>query len=426
MDNKQISLFDCYNTDVVIDETLSACESVDGKPIEYIFKYYDDLNNDISHMTSRDDICTPMECVKTMVDYVPKSFWKSKKIKVLDPCCGNGNFGAYIRTKTNEDNIFYNDLNIIRLQNCKKILKPKHISVGDAFDLKNEFDCKYDLIIANPPYSGGGNKNRSLSNNFIEMSIDRLNSKGYLCFITPNNWMTYNNNNTTLAKLLNEGSFLVIDNDAKKFFPKVGSSFTIILWQKNVFDNKTKVFNNFLLKDIQDDIVIPKNLKFIPLYISQDVINIIEKSISNHETGFKYRCDLHNFTQKKFLSDTQDDVFTYRTIHTPRKTRYASKKQDIYDKWIIVIPLSTYYIPYIEHNVNTTQSVGYYEFSNKQEANKAIKKLTQDYIKMVIHITRYGNFNNIMVLKHMIYDEEICFSESEMTTIKKLIKYIKY
>lgn len=425
--NNSISLFNYNERDqIIINKKTNDYSLMDGKTIEEVFSYYDSLNNDNSHMSSRDDICTPMDCVKTMIDYIPNVFWDKKNITILDPCCGNGNFGAYIRTKTDNDNIYYNDLNIKRIKNCKKILNPKHISCTDAFNLTGEFNRKYDLIVANPPYSGGGNKNRSLSNSFIEHSIDILNNNGYLCFITPNNWMTYNNNNTTLKKLLNEGSFLVIDNNAKKYFPKIGSSFTIFLWQKGIFNNKTKIINSFLKKDVLTDVIIPKNMPFIPLYISQDIISIIIKAISPNATNFNYRCDLHNFTQKKFLSDIKTNEFPYETIHTVRKTRYSSKKQDIYDKWIIVIPLSTYYIPYIKHNVNTTQSVGYYDFSSYTEAKNFLSNLEQEYIKVIIHITRYGNFNNIKVLKHLIVDKYINFTTSEIKRIKELYNLIKY
>ena len=37
---------------------------------------------------------------------------------------------------------------------------------------------------------------------YIEKSIDMLKDGGFLCYVTPNNWMTYNSNNTTLKKLL--------------------------------------------------------------------------------------------------------------------------------------------------------------------------------------------------------------------------------
>ncbi|MGL4951342.1 MAG: Eco57I restriction-modification methylase domain-containing protein, partial [Mycoplasma sp.] len=72
-------------------------------------------------------------------------------------------------------------------------------------------------------------KNKSISNTFIEKSIELLKENGFLCFITPNNWMSYNNNNTTLKRLLNEGNFIMIDNDCKKYFGGVGSSFTILI-----------------------------------------------------------------------------------------------------------------------------------------------------------------------------------------------------
>lgn len=238
--------------------------------------------------------------------------------------------------------------------------------------------------------------------------------------------MTYNNNNTTLKKLLNEGSFIVIDNDVKKYFSGVGSSFTIIVWQKNVHNNKTLVINNFLMKDIQRDVKIPKNLPFIPLYISQTILNMIPKLISKCRNKFNYRCDLHNFTQKKLLSDIKDDTFKYETIHTMRKTRFATKKQDIYDKWLIIIPLSTYFVPILFHNVNVTQSVGYIAFENKNDANDYLNIITQPHFKLLIHLTRYGNFNNIMVLKHLNFDTKIIFNDDENDEILKLIKKIKY
>lgn len=389
-----------------------------------LFEFYDVLNKDQSHMLSKDDICTPMECVKKMIDYIPSELWYREKIKVLDPCAGNGNFGAYCMTKTSIDNIWFNEINKIRYDNCKRILNPKHMKSKDFFEITEK---DWDLIMANPPYSGGGNKNRSISNNFIEHAIDLLREKGYLCFVTPNNWMTYNNNNTTLRKLLEEGSFIVIDNDVKKYFKGVGSSFTIFIWQKGIFNNKTHIVNNYLKKDIQENVKIDKDLKFIPLYISQETLNIIKKTIDDKENNrFFYRCDLHNYTQKKYLSDTKNDEFKYKTIHTMRKIRYSTKKQDIYDKWNIIVPLSTYYVPKVMNNVNVTQSVGYISFDDEKKANEYLDIIQEPWYKLTVHLTRYGNFNNIMVLKHLKYDDNISFDEEEIKTMNELMKGIKY
>jgi SAM-dependent methyltransferase len=419
----QLSFFDEKTNKLKVQ---SHCEDKTQATMEETFAYYNKLNEDHSHRMSTDDICTPMECVKKMIDYVPDELWQRANLKVLDPCCGNGNFGAYCRYKTSIDNIWFNELNPLRYANCERILSPKHLNNEDAFKMTGEFFGKWDLIVANPPYSGGGNKNRSLSNEFIELAISLLADKGYLCYITPNNWMTYNNDNTTLKALLKNGSFVVIDNDAKKYFPTVGSSFTIIVWQKNVFTNKTKVVNNYLVKDIQENIEIPKDLKFIPLYISQPILDILAKIMQDEENSFRYRCDLHNFTRKDLLSDVKDEKFKYETIHTPRKTRYACIKQDIYDKWVIIIPLSTYYLPYILKNVNTTQSVGYFAFETKKQAEEYLCNITQTCFKVIIHLTRYGNFNNIMVLKHLRFDNKPSFTEEEANELSKLVQLIKY
>lgn len=389
-----------------------------------LIKQYDKLNDDNIHVENRDDICTPMKCVKKMIDYIPAEFWNRKKIKILDPCAGNGNFGAYCLTKTSIDNIWFNEINKERANNCKKILGAKNITKKDFLKMT---DSDWDLVMANPPYSGGGNKNRSISNEFIEHAIELLNDNGYLCFITPNNWMTYNTNNTTLKKLLNEGSFIVIDNDVKKYFKGVGSSFSVFVWQKNVFTNKTLIVNSYIKKDIQKDVVIDKNLDFIPLYVSQDVLNIVKKVVGKKENNrFHYRCDLHNFTQKKYLSDCENEIFKYKTIHTMRKTRYSCKKQDIFEKWNIIIPLSTYYIPEIMNNVNVTQSVGYISFDDEKSARDYLKNINEPCYKLAIHLTRYGNFNNIMVLKHLNYDNNLTFTNSENKTINELIREIKY
>lgn len=385
------------------------------------------LNKDLSHYKSKDDICTPLDCVRLMVNYIPKELWNRKNIKVLDPSCGNGNFGYICSQYTNIDNIYFNDINKQRIDNCNQLLAPKYIRNDDFLTIRNEWNCNWDLIIANPPYSGEGNKNKNIFQEFITLSIDLLNDKGYLCFITPNSWMTYNNNNKVLKKLLKYGSFIVIDNDVKKYFKNIGSSFTVFVWQKNVYDNKTYIVNNYLKKDIQTNINIPKNLPFIPLYISQSIIDIIQKSIDvENRNKFGYRCDLHNFTQKKSLQDEYSDDFPYRTIHTLRKTRYANKKQDIYDKYIIVIPLSTYYIPIIEYNANVTQSVGYFSFDSKEEAEQYKDRILKDEYKLLIHLTRYGNFNNLLVLKHLKFDENLIFTKKEQQEIKNLVALIKY
>ena len=46
-------------------------------------KYFDELNQDNSHFNSSNDICTPMGCVKEMVDAIPEEFWSRCQLKIL-------------------------------------------------------------------------------------------------------------------------------------------------------------------------------------------------------------------------------------------------------------------------------------------------------------------------------------------------------
>ena len=55
--------------------------------------YYDKkLNNDESLMETSNDVSTPIDCVEEMIKTIPEDFWKNSNIKILDPCCGCGNF----------------------------------------------------------------------------------------------------------------------------------------------------------------------------------------------------------------------------------------------------------------------------------------------------------------------------------------------
>jgi len=218
-----------------------------------ITQYFNRLNQDQDHFYNSNDICTPMQCVKEMVDSLPKSFWQKADLKILDPCCGNGNFFAYIATKTNLENLYFNEINPKRIINLKKYF-------GDNINFSNrdflEFDQKnmFDLVVANPPYAKFSennvrvSKNHNLSRDFIKKALEITKIGGYILFISPNNWMSFSDRNL-LPQLLSQYQFITIDiHGAKKWFPKVGSSFTWFLLQKAESQNIAKELNNPVYK----------------------------------------------------------------------------------------------------------------------------------------------------------------------------------
>ena len=86
--------------------------------------YYDDnLNKDTDLVVTTNDEPTPIECVEEMINKIPESFWKNENIKILDPCCGCGNFPFVIyykllkyhkREHILSNMLYLNDLNMKR------------------------------------------------------------------------------------------------------------------------------------------------------------------------------------------------------------------------------------------------------------------------------------------------------------------------
>jgi type I restriction-modification system DNA methylase subunit len=126
-------------------------QNIFNNSYENIKSYFDELNQNKDHFTNSNDICTPIDCVKEMVDSVPNNFWQ-KDIKVLDSCCGNGNFHAYINTKTELSNLYFNEINLKRVDNLITYFG-EDINLTTKDFLEFEDKEQYDMVVSNPPYA---------------------------------------------------------------------------------------------------------------------------------------------------------------------------------------------------------------------------------------------------------------------------------
>ena len=190
--------------------------NIDNSSFEDIKIYYDTiLNLDKSTYKSSNDEPTPITCVCEMINKIPDELWQLDNLKILDPCCGNGNFALPIIFKLKEkyntkdilENIIYfNDTNNDRLENVNNIYNSNKykLNVSNIDFLKYNEDVKYDLIVANPPYAKllengkRASKNHNLIKDFIDKALKILNPNGYLLFITPDNWMSYGDRNSLI------------------------------------------------------------------------------------------------------------------------------------------------------------------------------------------------------------------------------------
>ena len=122
-------------------------------------EYYDnELNTDKKLVKTSNDEPTPINCVEEMVDKIPEDFWKRKDLKILDPCCGCGNFPFVIyhklikyhnRETILNDILHFNDLNMDRIEVLKKIFNYEGLNVYTEDFLKFETDKKYETLCNN-------------------------------------------------------------------------------------------------------------------------------------------------------------------------------------------------------------------------------------------------------------------------------------
>ena len=401
---------------------------------DIIKKYYDnELNQDKYLVKTSNDEPTPLTCVEEMISKIPKEFWQRKDIKILDPCCGCGNFPVVIyfclikyHTKTYIlDNILYfNDTNINRINILKKVFNHPINVYNKDFILFNT-DIRFDLIIANPPYAKllpngkRASKNHNLIGIFIDKSLELLKNGGFLLYITPDNWMSYANRNTLIHRLTQLQIIYINIHIAKKYFKHIGSSFVWYLIEKKAFYKDIEI-EGVWKKKVYKDLVKSEQRNYIPLYYNNKIQSILRKTIDNiNIPKFKIETssDLHRYTKKHLISNKCDDTYKYKLIHTPSQTVWSSRPHKYQDGYKVFIPTTSYYKSFVSE-CGMTQSITFILCDNKIIADNLNKVLSHPMYKFINDICRYGNFNNIRILQNFPYcnDYDTVYKKFNLTT----------
>jgi SAM-dependent methyltransferase len=392
--------------------------TIDTSNFDEIAKYYDEiLNTDKSTYKSSNDEPTPIDCISEMISKIPNDLWGKSDLSILDPCCGNGNFSIpiifellkYHDKKTILEQILeFNDINENRLENVRSIFcsEKYNLQITNHDFITFNSSKKYDLIVANPPYAKllengkRASKNHNLIKDFIEKALSQLKPSGYLLFITPDNWMSYADRNV-LIEIITSLQIIHLDiHTAKKYFKKIGSSFTWYVIQNCAFYKNINVSGIWKKKEYVSS-VISKPRKYIPLLYNQIVQNILSKTVDNTSLPkfeIKTSSYLHKYTKAEIISDKKTEVFKYKLIHTPSQTVYSSKPHKFQDGYKIFISTTDKYSVFID-NCGMTQSIVFIICSSEEEAEKYLEILKHPLYVFINNICRWGNFNNIRILQ---------------------------
>lgn len=393
--------------------------NIENSTFEDLKCFYDKtLNTDKTSYKSSNDEPTPIDCILDMIDKIPKELWNKKDLKILDPCCGNGNFFIPIFDKLKDNNeikyileeiLHFNDINTIRLENVKKIFcndKYKLNITSNNFLLEENVENNYDLIVANPPYAKildngkRASKNHNLIKDFIDKSLNLLKPNGYLLFITPDNWMSYADKNKLIKTITNLQIIHLDIHNAKKYFKKIGSSFTWYIIQ-NCKSYQNINISGIWKKRYYESSVESSERKYIPLLYNDIVFNILKKTVDNinlEKFIIKTSSYLHKYTKAKFINTEKTDKYKYKLIHTPKQIVYSSIPHIFQDEYKVFISTTDKYKVFID-NCGMTQSIVFIICKNKIEAESIMKILHHPLYVFINNICRFGNFNNIRILQ---------------------------
>jgi methylase of polypeptide subunit release factors len=393
--------------------------SIETNSYEELKTYYNKvLNIDKSTYKSSNDETTPIECIEEMIAKIPSELWTREDLKILDPCCGNGNFhlvisnmiSSYNRKIILEKILYFNDINKDRLENVKKIFSNNlynlNISNSNFLNDNNNDNNKYDLIVANPPYAKlmedgkRTSKNHNLIKDFIDKSLSLLKTNGYLLFITPDNWMSYADRNILIEKLTSLQIIHLDIHNAKKYFKKIGSSFTWYIIQNCPYYKDISISGIWKKEEYLSSVASQK-MKFIPLLYNQIVQSILSKTILNtslKKFDIKTSSFLHKYTKKELINTKETEIFKYKLIHTLKQTVYSSKPHKFQDGYKIFISTTDKYNLIID-NCGMTQSIAFILCDNQEQAQKYLKILYNPLYQFINNICRWGNFNNIRIMQ---------------------------
>ena len=187
---------------------------------------------------------------------------------------------------------------------------------------------------------------------------------------------------------------------AKKYFKKIGSSFTWYVIENTPAYKDISVEGRFGNKHFKSSVPSMER-DFIPLLYTATVFSILSKTIDNNtfqKFSIETTSDLHKYTKKNLISDVESEQYPYRLIHTPTQTLYSSRPHKYQNGFKVFLSTTNTYRAFVD-NCGMTQSIAFIRCKDKEEAEEIATILSHPLYKFINNICRWGNFNNVRILQ---------------------------
>jgi SAM-dependent methyltransferase len=377
--------------------------------------HYDEvLNKDKGTYKNSNDEPTPMGCIEEILAHIPADFWARTDTRIMDPCCGNGNWhlAAWNMMSRHQPQSTpaqmcaqyeFNDINEARLKNVRTVFGAD-ARVTTADFLAAVTTPRFDMVFANPPYAkfmedgARASKNHTMTRDFLRASLQHLKPDGYLVFLIPDNWMSLADRNDVPA-LLTRYKFIHLNiHGAKKWFPKVGSSFTWFILQKT----DAGATDAFVVEHprFPPERVNAQVRDYVPLVYNETIRSILNKTIDGAHArfGVETSSDLHKYTKRALISATPAADHPYRLIHTPKQTVYSTRPHKFQEGWKAFLSTTDTYRAFADE-CGMTQSIAFVRCASREAAVRVAAYLNHDLYVFLNNICRWGNFNSIRILQ---------------------------
>lgn len=240
---------------------------------------------------------------------------------------------------------------------------------------------KFDVIVGNPPYQHPTNKNRAhpIWALLLEKSFSLLKEGGFLAYITPDSWRTPS---SKLTKYFTSYKLLWLYLDAKKYFRKINSKFSVYVIKKEksydgyetavISNGSSSKFNLF-------------GLDFIP-EISKVAFKLVSEfskkpKMQLQSVGNPWRSDT-NWN----VSDIKDKIFKYELFHIHKKNLYAKTKHPLQTTKKVILNKTGTWNPFYSDSLGFTHIHLARVVSTAEEGKLVEQYLNSDILKFYIKI----------------------------------------
>ena len=128
--------------------------------------------------------------------------------------------------------------------------------------------------------------------------------------------MSYADRNTLIEKITSLQIIHLDIHNAKKYFTKIGSSFTWYIIQNCPYYKEINI-SGICKKEEYLSSVLSQKRKYIPLLYNEIVQSILSKTIDNislKKFEVKTSSYLHKYTKKDIINIQETDIFKYKLI----------------------------------------------------------------------------------------------------------------